>query len=370
MLALVKRIYNSISFVTVLIALGYGMIAFLLVIFPTDILDNFPSVAITDIESIKFILSFTIGGIFTLTVFSYTMVMNVLNRSISNYSPRLIPLILHERHHQIILGATSGTIIYSLIMAVQISSVNVDELSSLAAPLAIVMVAICVFLFIYFIHSVSQSIHVNYVVHRSYLNTKKSIQNILDMKADLSFSKEIEGDWEDTVTFDSCGYLNYIRLQKLLSISEKHKVQFKLEKQMGAFVLIDEVVLSASKPMDKKLRDEVKRCISVDRSEPMNVVEIGFKHLVEVAIKGSSPAINDPGTSLIAVDYLIQLFILRRTIPNFNKYTSQKGGCVYFELIPEQTLKEYVFKEMETYMKDDPILAEKLATSKRKLAIH
>ncbi|WP_276165344.1 DUF2254 domain-containing protein [Zobellia alginiliquefaciens] len=367
MLALVKRIYNSISFVTVLIAIGYALIAFVLILFPTDILKDFPSIAITDKDSIKFILSFTIGGIFTLTVFSYTMVMNVLNRSISNYSPRLIPLILHERHHQVILGATSGTIIYSLIMAVQVSSVNIGELSSLAAPLAIVMVVICIFLFIYFIHSVSQSIHVNYVVHRSYLNTKKSIQNILDMKEGLSLSDNSEEKWADTIAFDSCGYLNYIRMEKLISLSEKHGVQFKLEKQMGTFVQIDEVVLSSSSPMDKKLRDEVKRCLSVDRSEPVDVIEIGFKHLVEVAIKGSSPAINDPGTSLIAIDYLMQLFILRKKIPTFNSYHSKEGGCVFFELVPKDTLKAYVFREMEHYMKEDPILSEKLRSARKML---
>ncbi len=364
MLALIKRIYTSISFITVLIALGYGLVAILLVLFPIHFLDDFPRIAITDPDSIKFILSFTIGGIFTLTVFSYTMVMNVLNRSISNYSPRLIPLILHERHHQVILGASSGTIVYSLIMSVQVASDNSEKLSSFAAPLAILMVVICVFLFIYFIHSVSQSIHVNYVVHRSYKNTKQSIETLLKLKDGLNSSKEDKKEWVDSIAFETCGYLNYVRINKLIALSEKHKIDFKLEKQMGSFLQINEKVLSASSKLNDDLRNKVKRCLSVDRSEPMDVVEIGFKHLVEVAIKASSPAINDPGTSLIAVDYLVQLFILRKQIPNFSNYTSPNGGRLFFEMIPEETLKSYVFKEMENYMNNDPILTEKLQLSK------
>ena len=368
MFSILRRIYKSISFVTVLIALGFGILAVLLTLYPTDFLDDYPRIAIKDPESIKFILSFTIGGIFTLTVFSYTMVMNVLNRSISNYSPRLIPLILHERHHQIILGATSGTIIYSSIMAVFISSDAKIEFPSIAAPLAVLMVITCVFLFVYFIHSVSQSIHVNYIVHRSFMNTKKSIEKILALKAGLRLLKIDEGHWPEEIHFDSCGYLNKIRINKLIDISEKHKVEFKLAQKMGTFVQEGKPVLLSSKPLNSKLQKKVKNCISLDRSEPIDVVEVGFKHLVEVAVKASSPAINDPGTSLIAVDYLVQLFIFRRKVPDFDSYTSEKGGRIFFEMVPISMLQDYAFKEMEAFMDEDPILKEKLIYSKALLA--
>ena len=62
-------------------------------------------------------LAAVIGGVFTLTIFSYTMVMDVMNRSIVSYSPRLLPLILSRRYHQVMLGfSVALTIAHALIM--------------------------------------------------------------------------------------------------------------------------------------------------------------------------------------------------------------------------------------------------------------
>ncbi len=134
---------------------------------------------------------------------------------------------------------------------------------------------------------------------------------------------------------------------------------------MGSFVYEGEAVLSISKKLDKALEKKIKRCIAIDRNEAVNVIEIGFKHLVEVAVKASSPAINDPGTSIIVIDYLTQLFLLRKKIPSFNRVDSHNNGVLYFKLIPLEQLKKYVFREMEIYMKNDDILMQKLNESKK-----
>ncbi len=71
---------------------------------------------ISDLDTIRALLAAIIGGVFTLTIFAYTMVMNVIDRSIGSYSPRLLPLILAERYHQLILGVGAGTIAHSIIL--------------------------------------------------------------------------------------------------------------------------------------------------------------------------------------------------------------------------------------------------------------
>ena len=364
-LALIKRFTKSISLVTFLIAIAFGICAILLITFNDGSLTDYPGISITDTDHIKFILSFTIGGLFTLTVFTYTMVMNVLNRSISNYSPRLIPLILHERHHQIILGTTSGTIIYCLILAIFVSSEANENFPPMAGGLAIVFGIFCVLLFIYFIHAVSQSIHVNYILRKSFNNTKRVIRNLMEMEEMLQMDVSSANEWPYSLSFGECGYLNAIRLDQLLKISASNDIVFSLIKPMGSFILEGEPILKMSRKPDAKLNDKIKRCLAVDREEPIDVLEIGFKHLVEVAVKAASPAINDPGTSLIAIDYLTQLFILRHRIPVFNKVTSKKGGALYFELVEMPKLMDYVFREMETYMNDDPILTERLNNAKQ-----
>ncbi|WP_373516381.1 DUF2254 domain-containing protein [Pricia sp.] len=362
-LPFIRRIYNSISFLTFCIAIGFSILAVSLVILQPDLLEEYPQLAIKNPENIKFILSFTIGGIFTLTIFTFTMVMNVLNRSISNYSPRLIPLILREKNQQVILGVTSGILIYALVMAVFISSENNIDFPPVAAPLAILMGAVSILLFIYFIHSVSQTIQVNYILHKSFLNTKRNLVELMDLKY-TCVSRTSDIEWADKIAFEQCGYLNKIRLKKLISISAKIEVDFKLLKRMGSFVLENEPVLATSAKIGKKQLNKIKRCISIDRVEAIDVVEIGFKHLVEVAVKASSPAINDPGTALTAIDYLTQLFLIRKKIPEFNAMKSDKGGTLFFALVDVEKLASACFMEMEAYMADDPILMQKIEQSK------
>ncbi len=365
-LPLLRRIRNSISFITMCIALGFGVLALALAFFRPNLLTDYPRLAITDKENIKFILSFTIGGVFTLTIFTFTMVMNVLDRSISNYSPRLIPLILREKKHQIILGVTSGTLLYALVMAIVISSSNNEDFPPMAAPLAILMSMVNIVLFIYFIHSVSQTIQVNFILYKSFKNTRDNLMKLIH--TDLEFISNKEEDvWIDTICFEHCGYLNKIRLKKLIGISEKQGISFKLLKTMGSFVMENEPVLAASSKIDSKSINSIKRCISIDRVEAIDVLEIGFKHLVEVAVKASSPAINDPGTALTAIDYLTQLFILRHKLPDAKGMKSATGGVLFFEFVPSAQLAEFCFVEMEAYMEDDPLLMRKLAQSKRSI---
>ncbi len=363
-LSLVRRIFNSISFMTFCIALGFGILAIVLVITSPSLLNDYPQLAISDKDSVKFILTFTIGGIFTLTIFSYTMVMDVLNRSISNYSPRLIPLILKEKHHQIILGVTSGTIIYCMIMAAFVSGKSSDQFPSVAAPLAILMGIFNILLFIYFIHSVSQSIHVNYVLRKSFSNTKNAIYHIKNLPFEKTCEEKSEDFWEQYVSMTQCGYLNKIRIEKLIGISEEHNIQIKLLKKMGSFILENQPVIAVSRQINDSIEQKIKRCISIDRGEPIDVIEVGFKHMVEVGVKASSPAINDPGTSLMSIDYLTQLFLLRKELPEFNTLKSDKGGVLKMDMVSYQKLAETCFLEMETYMKDDPVLKMKISESK------
>tara|TARA_B100001146_G_C16199305_1_gene443401 strand:- start:1140 stop:2207 length:1068 start_codon:yes stop_codon:yes gene_type:complete len=349
---------------TFCIALGFGILAIVLVITSPSLLNDYPQLAISDKDSVKFILTFTIGGIFTLTIFSYTMVMDVLNRSISNYSPRLIPLILKEKHHQIILGVTSGTIIYCMIMAAFVSGKSSDQFPSVAAPLAILMGIFNILLFIYFIHSVSQSIHVNYVLRKSFSNTKNAIYHIKNLPFEKTCEEKSEDFWEQYVSMTQCGYLNKIRIEKLIGISEEHNIQIKLLKKMGSFILENQPVIAVSRQINDSIEQKIKRCISIDRGEPIDVIEVGFKHMVEVGVKASSPAINDPGTSLMSIDYLTQLFLLRKELPEFNTLKSDKGGVLKMDMVSYQKLAETCFLEMETYMKDDPVLKMKISESK------
>ncbi|MDY7394972.1 DUF2254 family protein [Aureibaculum sp. 2210JD6-5] len=102
-----QDVVHSIAFYPVLISLTYLLLAIgglqvenLELI--SSLKKKIPYIFIEDYETARSILSTIIGGILSLTVFSFTMVMVVLNQASSNFSPRLLPnLISNKKHHYI-----------------------------------------------------------------------------------------------------------------------------------------------------------------------------------------------------------------------------------------------------------------------------
>lgn len=329
-----------------------------------DLLDV---MVVTEKSDIQFILAFIIGGVFTLTVFSYTMVMNVLNRSINNYSPRLMPLILSERHHQLILGFTSGTIIYAMILSLAAAGDGVREFPPLGAAVGVLLSICCVFLFIYFIHSVTQVLHINYILKKSFDRSKSNLEKLKSLSKMMRTVK-IPSDLESWNTYknEECGYLQLPNYENLIKMAQQEGCHISIQHLPGMFIYEDEELIKTNKNLED-IQDKLKNQILVDRSVPLQIHEIEIKHLVEVAVKAASPAINDPGTARGAIDYLTQILILRNKIPDHNSYTSDDVNYVFVQWLPTLELAEMYYEELWNYMNQDPILLKVLQQSVKQL---
>ncbi|WP_031429081.1 DUF2254 domain-containing protein [Flavimarina sp. Hel_I_48] len=357
----IKRILNSIALVPSVLALSFLLLAIILLYCGIDF-ENAPvleKISFSTKEDVQSVLAFLIGGVFTLTVFSYTMVMNVLNRNINNYSPRLIPMILGEKHHQLILGITSGTIIYCMVLSIGINAEKLDYFPGIGAPLGIIFGIVCVILFIYFIHSVSQSIHINYIVKEAFIESMGILDDLKKKQNALKVMEDPDASKANIVRADKAGYLKMPNLNQINHFCLKKEVSVKLLKLPGTFVLKGEALALVWGSFDKATPLRLRTILPVDHNVPLEVPETGFKHLVEIAVKAMSPAINDPGTALTALDYLTQLFLERKQIADFNSYGVGKHRF-FFKIVAFDTLYHYCFMELENYLKEDPMLVEYL----------
>ncbi len=160
-------ISSKIAFFPTLIAFGGLVLAFLMIYFESKgisikMLKIFPQLAIENGDTALSIINVCIGGLISLMVFSFSMVMLLLSQASSNYSPRLLPGLISDKKHQIILGIYLGTIIYNIFTLFSIEpSEEKYSLPGLSILLGIAATIFCLALFIYFIHNISQSIQIN-----------------------------------------------------------------------------------------------------------------------------------------------------------------------------------------------------------------
>lgn len=316
---------------------------------------------VTDLDTIRSILAAVIGGVFTLTIFAYTMVMNVLDRTIASYTPRFLPLLLSQRFHQWLLGISVGTIAHAIILLI----VTAEDVSTPSPPILAAFTSgclaiSCLFIFIYYLHKVSESIHINSLLRLSFDHSQSKIRSLRQLKSvTLNNLPTAEfPTYEEGIRAQSIGYLNQLDLTKLSELAGKIGADLAVVKAPASFVHPGDLVLTTAPQYVSALRKELKDFhYAISYEVPDDVHTTGFKHMVEVAVKACSPAINDPGTALTALHYLTELFREYAEIGDFNQ-VSGNGGKVWITQYTLAELRDECFRELEQYMRDDPWAAD------------
>ncbi|RDV14043.1 DUF2254 domain-containing protein [Pontibacter diazotrophicus] len=329
-------IVNSIGFYPTLISAFFFALALLMLYLEAQGLsshfrEDLPFMIITNGETARLILSSITTGIISLTVFSFTMVMLVLNQASANFTPRVIPGLISYKSNQRVLGLYLGTLIYTLIIMVNVRAEYYDNsLPGFSIFLAMCFTFVCLGFFVYFIHSISQSIQIESILESIYTVTHKELTKAIEKDKGPGVPNVFVSDhsWH-YLTSPKTGYLQSLDEQAVLELCCKYNVVMDFERSLGSF-LIDGIPFAR---INKRLEnmDEFKEnffdLVNFYREERPSVNYLfGFKHITESAVKALSPGINDPGTAIKAIDYLTDLFVLRMQLTD-EKVLYDKDGA-------------------------------------------
>ena len=363
-------IFTSIGFFPTLISLLFFGLAVLIIYFETRGISNYlkddlPFFIITHGETANLILSTIASGIFSLIVFSFTMVMLVLNQASSSFSPRVIPGLISSKSNQKVLGLYLGTLIYTLVVMVNIRSEQYDvDLPGLAVFLAMCFTIVCLAFFVYFIQSISASIQIDNILESIYNTTLRKLNKEIELDEGKELPAIFEtGDWQEIESIHT-GYLQHVDRDPVIRLCQKHNVVIEFLQPLGHFVIKGLPFARISKPL--KNRDEF--CEELDNhlnyyQEELTDINYlyGFKQITESAVKALSPSINDPGTAIKAIDYLTDLFIFRMRLTD-EKIYHDKEGTVRLRL-DEVSFKELMslcLGPVRVYGKADPVILLRL----------
>lgn len=175
----VKRIRESIALYPVLIPAVYVVIAALVFAFESTLtaasLRGKLPPGLIDPDNSREILGTLITGIISLTVFSFSMVMVVLNGAAARLSPRVLPGLVSDTRNQVILGLYLGSIVYYLLMISALNKSDPASVPALGILLAVAFGMLCMALFVVFIRSVSQSIQVDWILSQLYTDASANL---------------------------------------------------------------------------------------------------------------------------------------------------------------------------------------------------
>lgn len=367
-LGLYRTILSSIAFYPAIITAGFLTLALLVLTVENYgisdyLLEYAPFLVINNADTARTILSTFIGGLISLTVFSFSMVMVILSQASSNFSPRLLPELISNKRHQIVLGFYLGTIVYSILIVISILP-DGDEytLPGFGILLGIVFGISCMGMFVYFIHSISQEIQINFILERIFNRTKARIQ-LLDENE--HHNRDIEQpdteDWHKIYGTEN-GYFQGVTYETLLELGKELDTVFEVLPFKGMFLLKSIPILKAKDELNQEQQEQALSCMQYSSNPTVgeNYV-IGVKQITEIAVKAMSPGINDPGTAINAIDYLTEILALRMKLADKEIYTDDEEQLRLIQTtVNFDKLLYTMLASLRQYSKHDVIIIQKL----------
>ncbi len=325
------------------------------------LLDKAPALVVDNGNTALTILSALISGLISVIVFSFSMVMLLLSQASSNYSPRLLPGLISDKKHQIILGIYLSTILYNIFTLFSIQPTGDKyQLPGFAVLMGIIGTVICLYAFIFFIHNISQSIQISNILERIYTESIGRLNTLVTKeKEHLQPFPDSEG-WYKYYSKNN-GYLQNISYTNLINICKEQETKLLILPVKGIFVLQGIPVFQSRKELDQDCVNKILNNFNFAREELIedNYI-LGFKQFTEIIVKAMSPGINDPGTAINAIDYLTELFALRMLKKDTNIIRQDEVPYLRIKTINFKDLLYQVLASIRTYCKHDITLAQKL----------
>jgi uncharacterized membrane protein len=325
------------------------------------LLEKAPILVVENGNTALTILSALISGLISVIVFSFSMVMLLLSQASSNYSPRLLPGLISNKNHQIILGTYLSTILYNIFILFSIQPTGDKyQLPGFSVLIGIIGTVVCIYAFIFFIHNISQSIQISNILKRIYTQSKGRLEELIEKEEEHLKPFPDSSGWYEYYPKNS-GYLQNISYTNLIDICIEKETNIFVLPVKGIFVLSHLPIFKSKKELDEATVGQILNNFNFAREELIedNYI-LGFKQITEIIVKAMSPGINDPGTAINAIDYLTELFALRMLKKDANIVRREEVPYLKIRSIDFKDLLYQVMVSIRTYCKHDTTLAQKL----------
>jgi uncharacterized membrane protein len=328
-----NKFVHSIAFLPAIMAVGFLMLAVGMMEMDDagvglQLNKRFKWLTLKDAETARSIVATVAAGIISLTVFSFSMVMVVINQAASQMSNRMLDNIIGDRVQKVVLGFYIGTIVFALFLLTNISESNSTfGVPTLTVYFLLVLTVFDIFLFVYFLHYITQSFRYEQLIQRIHNRTSQTLDK-LDKSHNTDFSKGETIQGQEVLSRES-GYYQGFDEKQLMKLAEKNQLQIQMLHPIGTYVLkATPLLILKGNIEDKELS---KLLLDIDFYYGQEIDKnayYGFRHLSEVAVKALSPGINDPGTAILSIEALTDLFarIMKKPIADIIK--DAKGRSV------------------------------------------
>lgn len=311
------KVITSIAFYPALIALIFLVLSILILEFDFSetgrkIKSDLHFIRLQDANTALSIVSTILTGMVSLTVFSFSMVMLLLNQTVSQMSNRMLQSMISNRFQQIVLGFYIGSIVYGLFL---LSSIRTSD-NGLSVPVISIYVLVLlmvtdIFFFIYFLHYVTQMVKYETIIDKIHKQTLRCMKAATSENITEEMQKNSLPETEPQLVYiNASDYFQGFNRKELMRFSCSKNMIIEFMHPAGTYLLKGMPLLKIYGPdrLDKKEIHELFLMIDTYKGQPVQSnYYYGFHQLAEVAVKALSPGINDPQTAVLSLHAITDL---------------------------------------------------------------
>ena len=314
------------------------------------------------------VLTVIIGGLITLTVFTFTQMMTLFSQVSNSYSPRLLPVFTSSQALQFTMGAYLSSIILSLIVLLSIRENDAGYVPNVSVLICIALGVACLVLFLYFVTTISNKIQVTNIIESLYERGLAAIES--ESRREQLSAAPLPADVRDWYAVPSPigGYRGSIDLDHLAELADRHATEFFVAVARGQYVPEGHPIVHSRREVSEQVAEDILTVVSPAKFRFGDWHLPPVRLLTEIAVRAMSPGINDPGTCLNAIDYLTELFALRMQIDEVPyAHDAEDTVRLYYHPTEFSDLLYFVLAALRTYIHHDPVVLLKTLDMFRQL---
>jgi uncharacterized membrane protein len=266
-------------------------------------------------DAARQILTAVAAAVVTVVTLVFSITILTLTLASTQFGPRMLRNFIRDWVTQLTLGCFVATFVYAILALVSIAPGDYGDFVphlTITVTMALVVLDVCAL--VVFIDHIAKSIQLQQVIGSIAGDLSRAIEadagasHTGQLKAGPSLSELTVrlNDDSGVVRAPSSGYLQFVRMDTLISIASRTHAVIRLLHRPGHFLVEGEPLADV---WPATAAPEVARALggahATGRHRTLTQdLSFAVDQLVEIAIRALSPAVNDTFTALACIDWL------------------------------------------------------------------
>ena len=307
-----------------------------------------------------------LSGIFlTISTFSFTIIVTVLNKYSSSISPRMLQSFIDRTGVLGLYGIFVSGFFYSVISILLLQDIAPDQ-HVVAGSFGIAYSIIAMLSFIAFSRQVLDNLKVSNIIENIFNDCEKLIDKEVELRKKAKHYEEEDESTKLSIVAESSGYLFEIKSDNIFKELNGIKAELVINKRIGEYTTkgesVGELNIFQCKLDDndkKELKEKLSPLFIINAYSNEEDYHRGIVNLSEIANMALSPGTNDPNTAIMCINKMSSL--LGKLLSTGNHFVILKEDENVKIIYQSYSVKDELylgFSQIISYSAGDPLVTK------------